>query len=185
MTVLWYGFFCSLILSVNANAFFILHVWKKRKDGFFYIDQLGRMEFHLCHLIPEICWFLHDCVVFSISNCTFGMEIVGVHINFSRLYLHLQILVRISRNQRVAFLVMSFFPNVIGFSRKKRVAVIKASMFSHRIQSCSSVSDNHNFAAQQSPKSNYKYRAYGELSYLVYCFLQKIMKCVTLAVVEK
>ena len=36
------------------------------------------------------------------------------------------------------------------------------------------VSDNNNFAAQQSRQSDYGYRAYGELSHFVYCLLQKI-----------
>ena len=52
-------------------------------------------------------------------------------------------------------------------------------------QQCSSVSDNNNFVAQQSPWSNHGYRAYGELSHLVYCFLQKTKSSGSLPLVER
>ena len=52
-------------------------------------------------------------------------------------------------------------------------------------QGYSSVSDNNNFLAQQSPGNGYGYRAYGELSHFVYCILQKIKKSGSLPLVEK
>ena len=52
-------------------------------------------------------------------------------------------------------------------------------------QGYSSVSDNNNFVAEQSPGSGYRYRAYGELSHFVYCILQKIRKSESLPSVEK
>ena len=52
-------------------------------------------------------------------------------------------------------------------------------------QGYSSVSDNKNFIAEQSPGSGYGYRAYGELSHFVFCILQKIKKSKSLPLVEK
>ena len=52
-------------------------------------------------------------------------------------------------------------------------------------QRYSSVSDNNNFVAEQSPGSGYGYRAYGELSHFVYFILQKIRKSESLPLVEK
>ena len=49
----------------------------------------------------------------------------------------------------------------------------------------SSVSDNNNFIAEQSPGSGYGYRAYGELSHFVYCILQKLKKSESLPLVGK
>ena len=52
-------------------------------------------------------------------------------------------------------------------------------------QGYSSVSNNNNIIAEQSPGSGYGYRAYGELSHFVYCILQKIRKSESLPLVEK
>ena len=52
-------------------------------------------------------------------------------------------------------------------------------------QEFSSVSDNNNFVAGQSPGNGYGYRAYGELSHFLYCILQKIKKSGSLPLVEK
>ena len=60
-----------------------------------------------------------------------------------------------------------------------------ASSFQVGTQGYSSVSDNKNFIAEQSPGSGYGYRAYGELSHFVYCILQKIKKSESLPLVEK
>ena len=60
-----------------------------------------------------------------------------------------------------------------------------ASSFRVSTQGYSSVSDNNNFMAEQSPGSGYGYRAYGELSHFVYCILQKIRKSESLPLVEK
>ena len=60
-----------------------------------------------------------------------------------------------------------------------------ASSFRVGTQRYSSVSDNNNFVADQSPGSAYGYRAYGELSHFVYCILQKIKKSESLPLVEK
>ena len=49
----------------------------------------------------------------------------------------------------------------------------------------SSVSDNNNFVAQQSPGNGYGYRAYGELYLFVNCILQKIKNSGSLPLVEK
>ena len=60
-----------------------------------------------------------------------------------------------------------------------------ASSFQIGTQGYSSVSDNNNFVAEQSPASGYGYRAYGELSHFVYCVLQKIKNSDSLPLVEK
>ena len=60
-----------------------------------------------------------------------------------------------------------------------------ASSFQIGTQRYSSVSDNNNFVAEQSPGSGYGYQAYGELSHFVYCILQKIKKSESLPLVEK
>ena len=60
-----------------------------------------------------------------------------------------------------------------------------ASSFRVGTQGYSSVSDNNNFVAEQSPGCGYGYRAYGELSHFVYCILQKIKKSESLPLVEK
>ena len=52
-------------------------------------------------------------------------------------------------------------------------------------QRFSFVSNNNNFAAQQSRQSDYGYRAYGELSHFVYCLLQKIKASWSLPVFER
>ena len=57
------------------------------------------------------------------------------------------------------------------------------STFSHRRYS--SVSDSNNFVTQQSPESDYGYRAYGKLSPFVYCLLRKIKASGSLPIVEK
>ena len=48
-----------------------------------------------------------------------------------------------------------------------------------------SVSDNNNFVTQQPPRNDYGYRAYGELSYFVYCLLQKMKASGSLPVIEQ
>ena len=63
--------------------------------------------------------------------------------------------------------------------------LLVASSFRVGTQRYSSVSDNNNFVAEQSPGSGYAYRAYGELSHFVYCILQKIKKSESLPLVEK
>ena len=63
--------------------------------------------------------------------------------------------------------------------------LLVASSFQVGTQRYSSVSDNNNFVAEQSPGSGYGYRAYGELSHFVYCILQKIKKSESLPLVEK
>ena len=60
-----------------------------------------------------------------------------------------------------------------------------ASSFRIGTQGFSSVSDNNNFVAEQSPGNGYGYRAYGELSHFVYCILQRIKKSESLLLVEK
>ena len=60
-----------------------------------------------------------------------------------------------------------------------------ASSFRVGTQRYSSVSDNNNFVADQSPGCGYGYRAYGELSHFVYCILQKIRKSESFPLVEK
>ena len=60
-----------------------------------------------------------------------------------------------------------------------------ASSFRVGTQGYSSVSDNNNFIAEQSPGSGYGYRAYGELSHFVYCIWQKIKKSESLPLNEK
>ena len=52
-------------------------------------------------------------------------------------------------------------------------------------QGYSSVSDNNNFVTKQSPRSDYGYCAFGELSHFVYCLLQRITTSGSLPVVEK
>ena len=63
--------------------------------------------------------------------------------------------------------------------------LLVASSFQVGTQRYSSVSDNNNFSAEQTPGSGYGYRAYGELSHFVYCILQKIKKSESLPLVEK
>ena len=113
------------------------------------------------------------------------MENLGVHKYRSWVYPRLQSLVWISRNQHVEFLGASSFRNKVGHFRSKCVAFLVASMFSHRTQACSFVSDSPNFVAQQSPQCDYGYVSYGELSQIVYCLLQKISRSVFLPLVEK
>ena len=76
-------------------------------------------------------------------------------------------------------------PNWSGISRSQLVVFLVASSFRVGTQRFSSVSDNKNFVAEQSPGSGYGYRAYGELSHFVYCMLQKIKKSESLSLVEK
>ena len=63
--------------------------------------------------------------------------------------------------------------------------LLVASSFQVGTQRYSSVSDNNNFSAEQTPGSGYGYRAYGELSQVVYCILQNIKKSESLPLVEK
>ena len=63
--------------------------------------------------------------------------------------------------------------------------LLVASSFQVGTQRYSSVSDNNNFVAEQSPRSGYGYRAYGELSHFVYCIFPKIKKSESLPLVEK
>ena len=63
--------------------------------------------------------------------------------------------------------------------------LLVASSFQAGTQWHSSVSDNNNFSAEQTPGSGYGYRAYGELSHFVYCILQKIKTSESLPLVEK
>ena len=58
-------------------------------------------------------------------------------------------------------------------------------IFRFSSQRYSSILDNNNFAAQQSPQSDYGYRAYGELSHFVYFLLPKIKASGSLPVVER
>ena len=52
-------------------------------------------------------------------------------------------------------------------------------------QRCLSVSETKNFVVQQSPRSDYGYRAYGELSPFVYCLLHNIKISKSLPLVER
>ena len=63
--------------------------------------------------------------------------------------------------------------------------LLVASSFQFGTQKYSSVSDNNNFIAEQTPGSGYGYRAYGELSHFVYCIPQNIKKSESLPLVEK
>ena len=63
--------------------------------------------------------------------------------------------------------------------------LLVASSFQVGTQRYSSVSDNNNFSAEQTPGSGYGYRAYGEVSHFVYCLLQKIKKSESLPLLEK
>ena len=70
-------------------------------------------------------------------------------------------------------------------SRSQLGVLLVASSCQVGIQRYSSVSDNKNFVAEQSPGSGYGYQAYGKLSHFVYCILQKIKKSESLPLVEK
>ena len=48
--------FRLVLLLVNCRFLFTFSRFRKRIDGYFYIDQLGRMKFRLFHLILEMCW---------------------------------------------------------------------------------------------------------------------------------
>ncbi len=52
------------------------------------------------------------------------------------------------------------------------------------IQGYSSVPNNNNFMTKQSPRNDYGYRAYGELSHFAYCLNEKIKTSGSLPVVE-
>ena len=116
--------------------------------------------------VLEGCWCLHwsqvlFCIV--VFTCRFSVEILGSSVLCSQFFPHFEIVVGISSSKRVSFLVVPCIHSGINVLP----------------------SDNHNFIPQQSPVCKYRYRAYGDLSHIVYCLLQKSKKNVLLAVVEK
>ena len=161
-TVLWYGFLN--LLRIIANSYLLSLVWKEGIDGYFYIDQLGRIQFRLFHLIPIKCWY--SCQLSRLSSIFFSsgmlcMEVLGVNMYQSLLCPYLQILVGISRSQRVPFLVAFSFPNVV-FSGVYLFQTVTIS-------------------SDSSPSEV----AYGELSQFVRCLLQKIRTSGSLPLLEK
>ena len=51
--VVW--FFLWVSFSYNAHIYSCFLVQKKESDGYFHVDQLGRMKFRLFHHILEMC----------------------------------------------------------------------------------------------------------------------------------
>ena len=86
----------------------------------------------------------------------------------------------------------SFFVLPLVFLRLLLVVIVLFSSFliSPMFQvfcliSCFLVSDAHNFEAESSAKTDYGFRAYGELARFVYCLLQKIKVPSSLPAVER